>query len=238
MQIQEIVVERRAQAGQNVRVPLRQQILQIIQKNGGTIDDYWVSSTTVDHLGFYGGDSHHPQPEKTRPGRAFDVPMGAFQDQRKYSSPEYATYGGAAYWGDKPTQQRYGLWFMPLKKVFKQLEMGQYPYLRNFLFLVRLRDTAWLQPVDNWQKLRAAVVGIRPPSGKSKVGQYNPESNIAVFFKPAYQIVGKWTRAEIENSARRAQIGGPEAQKRVGQERAARRAAQQQRLRQELDDLF
>ena len=79
MKIDEVVVERRASPEVNVKVPLSQQINSILKKYGGTMDDYWVSSTTVDRLGFYGGDSTHPKPEITRPGRAPVVPTEPFK---------------------------------------------------------------------------------------------------------------------------------------------------------------
>jgi hypothetical protein len=84
------------------------------------------------------------------------------------------------------------------------------------------------------QKTRANLIGIKPPAGKHKVGQYNSYSNIAVFFEPAYKIVGKWTAQEIKNNARREQIGGVASQQRVGQERAAAKRQQER----DLEDLF
>ena len=238
MLVNDIIIERRSNPDLNVKIPLDQQIQQIIQQNGGTIDDYWVSSTPVDKLGFHGGDNTSVRPEATRPGRAPVVPTGALQGQRGFRSAEYATYAVPLDQQPKNTQTKYGIWFMPLKGVQREIVTGMYPYLRNFLFLVKLNNDAWLQPVNTLQNIRANLVGINPPQGKHKVGQYNSSSNIAVFFEPAYKVVGKWTKQEIMNSARRDQIGGPEAQARVGQQRAddkAQRRAQQQK---ELDDLF
>lgn len=228
------LLEKRAQPELNPKIPLSQQIHSIMKKYGGTIDDYWVSSTTVDRLGFYGGDKTHPKPEVTRPGKAMVVPTQAFKGQAKYHSPEFATYGGAEYSGSGTTQQKYGLWFMPLKASLRSLENATYPYLREFVFLVKLNDDAWLQPVNSLQKVRANLVGIKPPAGKHKIGQFNPSSNIAVFFEPAYKIVGKWTKSEIVNNARREQIGGVAAQQRVGQEKADAK----KKLNKDLDDLF
>lgn len=227
MRVNEIITERRANPEVNVKVPFPQQVRAIIEKNGGTIDDYWVSSTHLDKLGFYGGDGSHPRPEITRPGKAVVVPTEPFKAQRKYHSPEYATYAGSEYSGTGQAQYKYGIWFMPLEASFQSLNNASYPYLRNFVFLVKLNDDAWLQPVDALQKTRANLIGIKPPQGKHKVGQYNPSSNIAVFFEPAYKIVGKWTAQEIKNNARREQIGGPEMQKIVGQQRAELKKQQQ-----------
>lgn len=234
MRINEIIREVRSNPSANTRIPLAQQISDIVKKHGGTLDDYWVSSTTVDRLGFYGGDKNHPKPEVTRPGKAFDIPTKAFSGQLKYHSPEFATYGGAEYSGSEKTQEKYGLWFMPLKASFHSLNQATYPYLRDFLFLVKLNDDAWLQPVNSLQKARANLIGIKPPAGKHKVGQYNSDSKIAVMFEPAFKIVGKWTKNEIINNARREQIGSPEMQKIVGQQRAA----DKKQLNKDLDNLF
>lgn len=234
MKINDVIVERRSNPEVNVKVPLSQQIDAIIKKHGGTIDDYWVSSTQLDKLGFYGGDSTYYRPEITRPGKAPVVPMKPFQSQRKFQSPEYATYAVPIENQPGSVEQKYGLWFMPLKAAFNSLSKATYPYLRNFVFLVKLNDDAWLQPVNLLQKTRTNLIGIRPPAGKHKVGQYNSDSQIAVFFEPAYKIVGKWTKQEILNNARREQIGGIEAQRAVGQQRAdAKRQA-----KQDLDSLF
>lgn len=234
MRAQEFVIERRANPEVNVKVPFVQQVDAIIKKNGGTINDYWVSSTDVDRLGFYGGDSTHPKPEVTRPGKAVVVPTEPFKGQRKYHSPEYATYAGSEYSGSGQAQYKYGLWFMPLSFALKSLNNATYPYLRKFVFLVKLNDDAWLQPVDSLQKTRANLIGIKPPPGKHKVGQYNSFSHIAVLFKPAYKIVGKWTGQEIKNNARREQIGGVAAQQMVGQQRADAKRQQER----DIEDLF
>jgi hypothetical protein len=238
MLVNDIITERRRNPDLNIKVPLGQQIQQIIQRNGGTIDDYWVSSTPGDKLGFHGGDNTSARPEATRPGRAPVVPTGALQGQRGFRSAEFATYAVPLDQQPKNTQTKYGIWFMPLKGVQQQLVTGMYPYLKNFLFLVKLNDDAWLQPVNTLQNIRASLVGINPPRGKHKVGQYNPSSDIAVFFEPAYKVVGKWTKAEIKNSVRRDQIGGIQAQQRVGQERAAEKARLRAQQEKEIDNLF
>lgn len=238
MLVNDIITERRSNPALNIKVPFGQQIQQIIQRNGGTIDDYWVSSTTGDKLGFHGGDNTYAKPEATRPGKAPVVPTGALQGQRRFRSAEYATYAVPLDQQPKNTQTKYGIWFMPLKSVQRELDIGRYPYLKNFLFLVKLNDDAWLQPVNTLQNIRASLVGINPPQGKHKVGQYNPSSNIAVFFEPAYNVVGKWTKDEIKNSVRRDQIGGIQAQQRVGQEQAAEKARRRAQQEKEIDDLF
>lgn len=205
MRIADVIVERRSNPELNPKVPFSQQVDAIIKKHGGTINDYWINSSAVDHLGFYGGNKKHPIPWRTRPGQAFDVPTKPFQQQRKYRSAEYATIGTATYSGTGPRNVKYGLWFMPLKAALPSLNDATYTYLRNFVFLVKLKDDAWLQPVDPMGTTRANLIGINPPAGKHKVGQFNRDTNIAVLFEPAFNIVGKWTKQEILNNARREQ---------------------------------
>lgn len=206
------LLELRSRPEQNLKVSINQQIQEIIKKHGGTIDNYWVSSTGANRLGFYGGDSTFSKPELTRPGKALVVPTEPFKSQMKYHSSEFATYGGAEYSGSGTAQEKYGLWFMPLKYALPQINKNAYEYQRKYLWLVKLNDDAWLQPVNTLQRIRANIIGIKPPAGKRKVGQYNPDSKIAVLFEPAYKIVGKWTSTEIKNNARREQIGNVWAQ--------------------------
>lgn len=232
MKINDIINEARSNAAMNPKLSLRQQIDAIIKKNGGTINDYWISSTTVDHLGFYGGDKNAPNPATTRPGRAMVTPTQAFKGQTKYMAPEFATYG-KDYVAPPGAEQKYGIWFMTLKSSLPKLEQGTYPYMRNFVFLVKVNDDAWLQPVDSLQRLRTNLIGIRPPAGKHKVGQFNANSDIAVFFEPAYKIVGKWNAQEIANNSRR-ELWSPEGQRQAGLERSTQRAQQST----ELDNLF
>ena len=169
------ITERRASPKLNVKVPFSQQVQQIIQRNGGTIDDYWVSSTSVDRLGFYGGDKSYPI---SRPGKAPVVPTQAFQSQRKFRSPEYATYAVPLDTQPKNVEQKYGLWFMPLKASFQSLNHGMYPYLRKFVWLVKLNDDAWVQPVSALQRTKANLLGAKPPKGQHKIGQQDKKSGI------------------------------------------------------------
>lgn len=198
---EQVVNELRANPEKNIKLPISQQIMQIISQNGGTIDDYWIHSSPVDHLGFFGGSKFD----------AVDVSTEPMQGQFKLSNPEF---GRDKYLRNSPTAQskgtkaRPGVWLSPLKKVIKKIDSGIVPYAgafndSGFVFLVKLKDGSWLQPVNKMQMLRTNLVGINPPKGKRKVGIYNSTSEIAVVFEPVWQIVGKWTSQEIKNQSTR-----------------------------------
>ena len=44
----------------NIKQDFYTQISQIIKKNGGSIDDYFIHNSSVDRIGFYGGTSRKP----------------------------------------------------------------------------------------------------------------------------------------------------------------------------------
>jgi hypothetical protein len=94
------------------------------------------------------------------------------------------------------------------------------PFANKFTFLIKLKPDAWLQPIDLLNKARANLVGIKPPAGKRRVGQYNANSKIAVLFEPAFDIVGKWTQEELISSGRRKKYT-PDQRKQAAQAAAA-----------------
>lgn len=198
---EQAINELRANPEKNIKLPISQQIMQIVSQNGGTIDDYWIHSSPVDHIGFFGGSKFD----------AVDVSTEPMQGQFKLSNPEF---GRDKYLRNSPTAQskgtkaKPGVWLSPLKKVIKKIDLGRVPYAgafndSGFVFLVKLKDGSWLQPVNKMQMLRTNLVGINPPKGKRKVGIYNPTSGIAVVFEPVWNIVGKWTAQEVKNQATR-----------------------------------
>lgn len=82
---------------------------------------------------------------------------------------------------------RRALWFYPLKFYLKSKDA--YATDNPHAFLVRIKPDAWLQPVDNnTKKIEQA------PQGKERVGLFRKSSltPAAIFFKPAFDLVGKY----------------------------------------------
>ena len=84
-------------------------------------------------------------------------------------------------------QGRPALWFYPLSTYLKNKDLyaGDYPYV----WLVRMKPNSWLQPVNYNTKGKQAA-----PTGKDRVGLLrlvNPWP-AAIFFKPAFDVVGKY----------------------------------------------
>jgi hypothetical protein len=212
-----------------------QQVKNIIAKHGGTVNDYWIHNSAVDHLGFFGGDKNaKPANDWARspmPMKAPVVPGQAFSGQLKYGAAE------RGFQAPKDAEQKYGLWFSPLGPNLQHMDGGVLPFANKFTFLVKLNPDAWLQPINLAQKVRANLIGINPPAGKRRVGQYNPNTKIAVLFDTAFKIVGKWTQDELVNSGIRTH-SSPEMQKQAGQAAAKQQADKKAALNQELDDLF
>jgi len=245
MRANEFIVERRANPDLNVKMPISQQIQQIIQKNGGTIDDYWIHCSPVEHVGFYGGghtkvDSNDPavlprdsSPVGTpdRPMQAKVIPSKPFQGQvLNYDNVERGFRNRGK---PRAADEKNGLWLSPLKPNFEYIDNGVLPFQNKFVFLVKLNDDAWVQPVNVLNKIKANLVGIKPPKGKHKIGQYNSSSQIAVIFEPAFKVVGQWTISEIQKQAQRNRFV-PDELKQASIQKKARKAAQEK----ELDDLF
>jgi hypothetical protein len=192
---EEALTELRSNPNLNVKISVFDQIANIIKKHGGNIDDYYIHNSAVDHLGFYGGKESNNDEwwKSSKPLSAPVVSNKPFQKQLLgFSTPER---GGL---GPKGGERKYGLWFTPLKYCIKLIQQGHsLPFANNFTFLVKKKPTAWLQPVNTLNRIRANLIGIPVPSGMEHVGQFSPSSKIAVFFKPAFDIVGKWTAKEM-----------------------------------------
>jgi len=232
MRAQEFITELRSHAAQNPRIPVSQQVKNIMAKHGGTIADYWIHNSAVDHLGFYGGDKNAQSADgwsqPARPMKAPVVPGQAFSGQLKYGAAE------RGYQAPKDAEKRYGLWFSPLGPNLAHMDGGILPFANKFTFLIKLKPDAWLQPIDLLNKARANLVGIKPPAGKHRVGQYNANSKIAVLFEPAFDIVGKWTQEELISSGRRKKYT-PDQRKQAAQAAAAN---SQQDMAEGLDNIL
>jgi hypothetical protein len=141
------------------RVPsVSDQIRADVKKNGP--GNYFVRVTAVDKLGFSARQKFGRSPDMDDP--KFDV-----------------DYIGAG-------QGRPALWFYPVNEYLnaENLYATESPYV----WLVKLKDTAWLQPAR-----RGASGVANPPQGKQRVGimRYsNPPA--AIFFEPGFDIIGRY----------------------------------------------
>lgn len=140
------------------KTSIKDQILADVRKNGP--GEYFVRSTAVDKLGYSARQLFGRSPDMDDP--AFDV-----------------DYIGAG-------RGRPALWFYPLKDYLKSRDL--YASENPYVWLVKLRDNAWLQPAHRGTK------GIQPaPRGKQRVGIMRmSDSPAAIFFTPAFDVVGRY----------------------------------------------
>ena len=152
MLINEVVTE--------TRESIRSQIINAVEKDGGSPDDYFVRFTTVDQLGFSAKQTFGRSPDLGDPNFSVD-------------------YIGAG-------KGHPALWFYPLKSYLKSRDLyaTQHPYV----WLVRLKPTAWLQPVTDKTTQKQSA-----PAGKQRAGILRL-NNIpaAIFFQPGFDLVGKF----------------------------------------------
>jgi hypothetical protein len=138
--------------------PIRDQIRADIKKNGP--GEYFVRVADVDKLGFSARQRFGRSPDMDDP--AFDV-----------------DYIGAG-------KGRPALWFYPVNEYLNAQDL--YATESPYVWLVKLKDTAWLQPAR-----RGAAGVASAPQGKRRVGimRYsNPPA--AIFFEPGFDVVGKY----------------------------------------------
>ena len=143
------------------KISVRAQIINDVRKNGGKADEYFVRFTDIDKLGFSA---------KQQFGRSPDVDDPAF-------TPDYIGAG----------KGNPALWFYPLKTYISDNDL--YAIEKPYVWLVRLKPTSWLQPVD-----AKTTTKQEAPQGKERVGMLK---NIrpfpaAIFFKPGFDVVGKY----------------------------------------------
>lgn len=142
-------------------VNIKKEIMQSVKKHGGNTSDYFIRLTDQDKLG-YSSKQHF--------GRTHDV-----------GDPDYDPYALPR------GQGRPALWFYPLDIFIKSNDIyaGDHPYV----WLVRLKSTAWLQPVDYKTTQQQSA-----PKGKQRVGILTNTSGVlsAVFFKPGFDIIDRW----------------------------------------------
>ena len=156
------------------KVSIRDQILADMRQHGP--GEYFVRLTAVDQLGFSARQKFGRSPDMDDPD--FDV--------------DYIGVG----------KGRPALWFYPVKEYLnsKDLYASENPYT----WLVKLKDTAWLQPARHGAKGVAT-----PPQGKERVGimrMSNPPA--AIFFKHGFDVVGKYYDYAGQHR-RHGQVKGP-----------------------------
>jgi hypothetical protein len=138
--------------------PIRDQIVADVRKNGP--GEYFVRVTALYRLGFSARQKFGRSPDMDDP--AFDV-----------------DYIGAG-------RGRPALWFYPVNEYLKNKDL--YATENPYVWLVKLKDTAWLQPA------RRGDSGVaNPPQGKQRVGimrMSNPPA--AIFFQPGFDVVGRY----------------------------------------------
>lgn len=139
---------------------IKDQIEKAYLQDGGNIDDYFVRSSYVDKLGF--------------------SPKQVFARSPDLDHPDYdINYIGQG-------KGSPALWFYPLNYYLKSNDVYTtgYPYV----WLVKLKPNAWLQPVDRFTKSKKEA-----PQGKDRVGILRKASTpSAIFFKPAFDVVDKF----------------------------------------------
>jgi hypothetical protein len=142
------------------KVSIKDQVLADVDKNGGEANEYFVRFTGMDRVGFSANQIF---------GRSPDI------DNPKFS-PTYIGRGVG----------RPALWFYPLKTYLSDREL--YAADKPYVWLVRIKPNAWLQPVTHDTKSKQEA-----PKGKERVGIIkNIVPPAAIFFKPAFDVVGKY----------------------------------------------
>ena len=145
---------------------IRGQILDAVHRDGGKAGEYFVRFTDIDKIGFS---------DQQKFKRHLDV-----------DAPEFTTSGI----GNIIRQQgRRALWFYPLREYLKQSMQGQYAMDFPYVWLVRIRPDAWLQPVGPSDRRV-----IQPaPRGKRRVGLLKGGiSPQGVFFEPAFDVIARF----------------------------------------------
>ena len=144
------------------KVPsVRDQILADVQKHGGNANEYFVRFTNKDKLGFSARQWFGQTPDVDHP--KFDV--------------DYIGQGVG----------RRALWFYPLATYLDQ-NRGIYAEEEPYVWLVKLKPNAWLQPVHRGDNQ------VEPaPPGKQRVGILrDSRPPAAIFFTTGYDLVGRY----------------------------------------------
>ena len=142
-------------------VDVNQALLQTARARGGNVDDYFVRLTDIDKLGYSARQAIGRSPDVDHPD--FNI--------------DYIGRGIG-----RPAQ-----WFYPLRYYLKN-KQDLFAADKPYVWLVRLKPDAWLQPVDvKTKKIEPA------PAGKQRVGIMR-QSHVpaAIFFQPGFEVVDRW----------------------------------------------
>lgn len=140
---------------------VRDQILADVEKHGGNPQDYFVRFTDMDKLGFSGRQWFGQTPDVDHP--KFDL--------------DYIGHGVG----------RRALWFYPLA-TYLNTRQHVYASEQPYVWLVKLKPHAWLQPVQRGDSRRE-----EPPRGLERVGimrMSRPPS--AIFFTHGFDVIGRY----------------------------------------------
>lgn len=159
MKISEILIERQTTS-------IRGQIQNAVRQDGGDPNDYFVRFTEIDKIGFS---------DRQNFKRHLDV-----------DDPDFTVSGlGTASRGGG----RRALWFYPLREYLRQSGKDQYATNFPYVWLVKKKSDAWLQPIGHRDKREVKTA----PEGKRRVGilkgGLDPQ---AVFFEPAFDVIDKY----------------------------------------------
>ena len=156
------------------KISIRDQILADVRKHGP--GEYFVRFSAVDKLGYSARQLFGRTPDMDDP--KFDVD----------------------YIGTK--KGRPALWFYPLKEFLRSTDL--YATESPYVWLVKLRDNAWLQPAG-----RNSKGIVQAPAGKQRVGIMRLSSPpAAIFFYPGLDVVGKYYDYASQHQ-RHGEVKGP-----------------------------
>lgn len=153
---------------------IRQQIIDDVAKHGP--GQYFVRFTNVDKLGFSAKQTFGRSPDVDDP--AFDIDYIGTNTGRR------------------------AVWFYPLSFYLKSKDA--YATESPYVWLVKLRPDAWLQPVKKGDKHIKSS-----PDGKQRVGLLRLSMTpAAIFFRPGFELVGMYYNYAGQHT-RHGQVQGP-----------------------------
>jgi hypothetical protein len=141
--------------------PVRDQIIADIKQHGGDVSEYFVRFTNQDKLGFSNRQTFKKTPDVDDPDFDFDA-LGQNTGRRS-------------------------LWFYPAAYYLND-KYGTYATDLPYVWLVRLKPTAWLQTV------KSNTTQIQPaPPGRERVGIVRmTRPPAAIFFTYGFDVVGRY----------------------------------------------